>query len=251
MSGNQTSQFLPNYTNESTSDLLEDSLTCPLCIEMFDTNLETYSQAQTRQPQRAVARRPLLSPESRLPVSCTSCWYTFCNACLHRLMYRPGGIKCPICPQTGLSVAAPSVNIPLVHLLRLIRPMVETPSTDQASNVKVVTPTKKKATTVTKAKKTRIKTKTVSKTKEERLSSIQVGEYGLLSRNVYRVQAIVGRRSCKSEKWYKIRWEGYSEEHDTWESWKNLKHLDIEFRKQMEHLDEQAKKQKKSVIVLD
>lgn len=244
---NEALQSIPSRTSElasTSSDIIfEDSLTCPLCLEMFDTSLEAFTQAKARQSERTSARKPLLASTSRLPVSCTSCFYTFCNACLHRLMYRFGGVKCPICPHTVMNAAAPPVNIPLVRLLRSIKPMVETPPAAHAGiPANAVTPVKHKTKTPTKAKHT--KTKTASKAKQERAPSSVVGEYGLLKDDVYQVEAIVGRRSYNRQRWYKVRWVGFSEMHDTWELWKNLKHLEATFHQQMQQFDEQFKKER-------
>ena len=240
-------QSISVNTSETHFENLEDSLMCPLCIDPYDMNLEAFMQAQARRAQAsppghlasALHRLPLLSPESSLPVSCSTCWYTFCNACLHRLSTRPGGMKCPICPNQNISAAEPPVNLPLVHLFRLIKPIVEAPraplmeataliplieAAAAAGVAQAVTPEKNKEKTVIKAKKSVQKKKAGTKQ--------YVG--------TYTIQAIVERRVTNGKTHYRVRWEGYDEQDDTWESWTNLKHLDAVFLQQMKALDDAA-----------
>jgi hypothetical protein len=122
--------------------------------------------------------------------------------------------------------------------------MVETP-VSSIDCVNTVTPTKKKTKTSIKAKSTKAK-KAIPKREDHSSFTASVAEYKILSDNVYQVQAIVGRRSSPGNKWYKVRWAGYTEEHDTWEHWQCLKHLDDAFLQQMRLLDEHAKKKRKT-----
>jgi hypothetical protein len=43
----------------------------------------------------------------------------------------------------------------------------------------------------------------------------------------YLVDRILEARGTHSNRQYRIRWVGYSEENDTWESEKNLEHLEL------------------------
>jgi hypothetical protein len=121
--------------------------------------------------------------------------------------------------------------------------MVETP-VPSVDVVRTVTPTKEKAKTPTKAKKTTAK-KAMQKRDNHSALNATAAECKHFGNGVYQVQAIVGRRSSPGNKWYKVRWAGYSEEDDTWEHWKSLKHLDDVFLQQMRLLDEQAEKKKR------
>lgn len=240
------------YANEETIEHMEDSLLCPVCIESYHMELETFLRAKAARARNPNVENhaPLLAADSRLPVSCPSCSYTFCNACLHRHTFRPGGMKCPVCFRTDMSVAAPPVNQPLVQAFRLIQPIVSAPRTaliedfEQLEDfqdleqleeppslahavpvvraVQVVTPDTKR--TAAKAKKS-VK-KPAVKTKK------YVG--------TFTIQAIVGRRVSNGKKHYRVRWEGYGEADDTWEPWSNLKHLDGVLIHQIQALDEQA-----------
>lgn len=211
------------------SVLLEDDpWACPLCLEQFDTNLETFVHAQARRTQYSISRRPLLPDENRLPVSCAYCGYTFCNTCLHRLMYRRGGFKCPICPYTGMTVVEPPVNVSLVrHLLSSkASHLVGDESTAQASDG---------ASQVNKNPK---KTK-MEASKKDKKKTAQEAEK---TKTTFEVHSIVGVRIHCRRKEYRVHWLGYSEEEDTWECWSQLKHLDISFRRQMKQLDALLKK---------
>lgn len=151
----------------------------------------------------------------------------------------------PICPHTEMNAAAPPVNISLVRLLRSIKPVVETstPSAARACiQANAVTPAQQNTKTPTKAKNT--KTKTTIKAKQERAPSSAVGEYGLLQDDVFQVQAIVGRRSHNRQRWYKVRWVGFSEEHDTSELWEDLRQLEAPFHQQMQLFDEQFNRER-------